>query len=164
MPQIEQLAATYSSQIFWLLLIFGAVFFIIGKGMVPKVMNTVSLRDKQISDDLAAAEQARHKADEEEEAWRKRESANRAEAQAVIAKAKSEAASASEKTLAEAQVGIDAKLAAAESEVNEARNAALSEIEDVASEAARDIVQRLAGVEVANDTASAAVKEVLAHG
>ncbi|MBP6111483.1 MAG: ATPase, partial [Sphingobium sp.] len=37
MPQIAQLAATYSSQIFWLLLTFGFVFFVIGLGMVPKV-------------------------------------------------------------------------------------------------------------------------------
>ena len=55
MPQIAQLAETYSSQIFWLLVIFGFVFFVVGKGMVPKVMGTVELRDKQINDDLDAA-------------------------------------------------------------------------------------------------------------
>ena len=102
MPQIEQLAATYSSQVFWLLLIFGLVFFVIGKGMVPKVMDTVALRDKQISDDLAAAEAARNKADAEEAAWRDRENANRAEAQALVAKAKAEAAVSTEKKLAAA--------------------------------------------------------------
>ena len=37
MPQIAQLAETYASQIFWLLLIFGFVYFVIGRGMVPRV-------------------------------------------------------------------------------------------------------------------------------
>jgi F-type H+-transporting ATPase subunit b len=59
MPQIAQLAETYASQVFWLLLFFGFTFFVIGRGMVPKVMATVDLRERQISDDLAAAEAAR---------------------------------------------------------------------------------------------------------
>ena len=42
MPQIAQLADTWSSQVFWLLVFFGITFFVIGKGMVPKVMNTVA--------------------------------------------------------------------------------------------------------------------------
>ncbi len=55
MPQIAQLAATYSSQIFWMLLTFGFVFFVIGLGMVPKVQSTVAQRDQKIGDDLEAA-------------------------------------------------------------------------------------------------------------
>ena len=161
MPQIEQLAATYSSQIFWLLLIFGLVFFIVGKGMVPKVMDTVALRDKQISDDLAAAEAARNKADAEEAAWRERENANRAEAQALIAKAKAEAAVSTEKKLAAAQTGIDARLTEAEARIAEARASAAAEIEEVASEAAADIVKRLAGIEVSAAEARPAVKEAM---
>ena len=95
MPQIEQIAATLSSQVFWLLVFFGLTFLVVGLGMVPKIMGTVDLRDKQIADDLAAAQAARDAADSEEEAWRKRENDNRAAAQDVIAKAKAKAAKAS---------------------------------------------------------------------
>ena len=35
MPQIAQLAETWSSQVFWLLVFFGITFFVIGRGMVP---------------------------------------------------------------------------------------------------------------------------------
>ncbi|MFN5820814.1 MAG: ATPase, partial [Novosphingobium sp.] len=56
MPQIAQLAETWSSQIFWMLIFFGFIFFVIGRGMVPKVMATVETRDRQIASDLAAAE------------------------------------------------------------------------------------------------------------
>ena len=86
MPQIAQLAETYSSQIFWLLVIFGLVFFIVGRGMVPRVMQTVELRDQQIADDLAAAQAARDAADQQEAAWRSRENADRAQAQALVAR------------------------------------------------------------------------------
>ena len=80
MPQIAQLADTWSSQVFWLLVFFGITFFVIGRGMVPKVMETVAQRDGQIAADLAAAKAARDAADEQEEAWRVRENENRAAA------------------------------------------------------------------------------------
>lgn len=163
MPQIAQLAETYSSQIFWLLVFFGIVFVFVGRGMVPKVMDTVAQRDQQISADLAAATAARAKADEEEEAWRVRENDNRAAAQAIVAQAKAEAADRNEKKLAAAQKRLDTKLAKAEQEISVARDAALAEVEGVAAEAAQDIVQRLAGVTVTAAAAKTAVKKALSH-
>ncbi|MEE4199078.1 F0F1 ATP synthase subunit B family protein [Erythrobacter sp.] len=164
MPQIAQLAETYFSQIFWLLVFFGITFFLIGRGMVPKVMGTVQLRDKQIADDLAAARAARDAADDQEEAWRERENANRAKAQALIAEAKAKGAAASEEKLATAQGRFDEQLAEAEAEIDAARASAMTEIETVATEAAQDIVARLAGAKVDKRTARSAVKKELAHG
>ncbi len=164
MPQIAQLAETYASQLFWLLIFFGFTFFVIGRGMVPKVLATVEARDSQIAADLAAAQAARDEADRQEEAWRLRENANRADAQAVIAKGKADAAGKTEQRLAKAQTKIDARLAEAETRIAGARDTAMSEIEAVAAEAAQDIVQRLAGVTVARPAAAKAVKEALANG
>ena len=164
MPQIAQLAETWSSQVFWLLVFFGITFFVIGRGMVPSVMSTVEDRNKSISDDLVAAKAARDQADREEEAWRKRENENRANAQGVVAKAKSDAAAASEAGLASAQQGIDARLAEAETRIDAARDKAMDEIESVAAEATQDIVARLAGISVSEAEAKRSVKEALAHG
>ncbi|SRR5690554_3834052 len=164
MPQIAQLAETYSSQIFWMLIIFGLVFLVVGRGMVPKVMDTVGQRDSQIAQDLAAAQAARDAADAQESAWRQRENENRAQAQALVNSAKAEAAADTEKQLAAAQKQIDAGLEEAELAISQARQSAAAEIEAVAGEAARDIVVRLAGIEVEPRVAQAAVKEVMSHG
>ncbi len=161
MPQIAQLAETYASLIFWLLIFFGFTFFVVGRGMVPKVLATVGQRDQQIADDLAAAQAARDKADAEEEAWRVRENENRAAAQKLVAEAKAEAAKKSEKTIAAAQKRLDGKLAEAEQRIAAARAEAMAEVETVASEAAQDIVARLAGVKVTGPAAAKAVKEAL---
>lgn len=163
MPQIAQLAETYSSQVFWLLVFFGFTFFVIGRGMVPKVMDTVNLRDKQIADDLAAAQAARDAADEQEEAWRVRENENRAKAQEIVAKAKADAAAKSEKKLAAAQKRLDKKLDEAEARIETARGEALAEVETVAADAAQDIVSRLAGVKITKPAAAKAVKAAM-HG
>lgn len=164
MPQIEQLATTYASQVFWLLVFFGIIFFVIGRGMVPKVIATMDGRDKQIADDLAAAEAARAAADAEEESWRVQANKQRAEAQALIVAAKADAAKATEATLAVATARIDETLASAEARIAAARAAALGEVEGVAAEAAQDIASRIAGLSISADEAQAAVKGVLAHG
>jgi F-type H+-transporting ATPase subunit b len=164
MPQIAQLADTYASQVFWLLIFFGFTFFVIGMGMVPKIMGTVEMRDAQISGDLAAAQAARDAATAQEEAWKKREADSRAAAQGLIAEAKAKAAKEAEAKLAAAQAAIDARIAEAEAEISAARSSAMAEIEGVAAEAAQDIVARLAGAKVDKRTARTAVKEALAHG
>ncbi|HUD30394.1 MAG TPA: ATPase [Novosphingobium sp.] len=164
MPQIAQLGEFYSSQIFWLLIFFGITFFVVGRGMVPKVMDTVASRDKQIADDLKAAEAARAQADSEEAAWRARENANRAQAQGLIADARAKGAAATADRLAAAQGRIDAQIAAAETRIAEARRSAAAEIETVAADATREIVSRIAGLSLDDAAVRGAVKENLVHG
>lgn len=164
MPQIAQLAGTYSSQIFWLLLTFGFVFVVIGLGMVPKVQSTVDTRDKKISDDLAAAKATFARADEMEEDWRARENASRAEAQAIINEAKHQATLATEAKLHDADRLIANKIHAAEAAVAQARSNAMTQIEAVAAEAAADMAMRVAGTSVTPASAAEAVKVALTHG
>ena len=161
MPQIAQLSETFAGQVFWSLIFFGLVFFIIGRGMVPKVMATVESRDRQIATDLAAAEAARKAADAEEEAWRVQANARRAEAQALIAKAKAEAATATEARLSQTNARLDTRISEAEARIAEARQGALGEIEDVAAEATREIADRVAGLKLDARSAKSAVKEAL---
>ena len=79
MPQLNQLADVALSQLFWLLLVLGLIYFGIGKGMLPKIQSTVDLREKKIAEDHAAAEAARAAADQSEASYRERMDVSRAE-------------------------------------------------------------------------------------
>lgn len=163
MPQIEQIAATYASQLFWLLLTFGLTFAIVGLGIVPKVTSTMDARDKSVADDLTAAEAARRTADAAEETWRAEENAAREAARKRLAEARAQGQVQTDAALAQANAGIEAKVTAAEAQIAQATAAAASEIESVAVDAARDIVARLSGVQVTAAEAGQAVKAAL-HG
>ena len=163
MPQIAQLAETYASQAFWLVLIFGFVFFVVGLGMVPKVQSTVDARDKQIADDLAIAKAAFAKADDLEAEHRTKDAETRAAAHAVLGEAKTNAARATEKHVAAADVQIGSRVTAAEARIADATKAALADIETVAAEAAQDMVARIAGLNASPAQAQQAVKAALAH-
>ena len=165
MPQISHFAESWyaASQIFWVLLTFGFVFFVIGRGMLPKIEATVDARDRKVADDLAAAKAAHAAADGLEESYRQQSDASRAAAQKAVTDAKDKAAKDAEKRLAKVDAELAGKLAAAESEIGAARTSAMAEIEAVAAEAAGDLVAKLSGVKVAAADAKAAVKAVL-HG
>ena len=161
MPQLNQLPEIWWSQLFWLVVVFGFIFFVIGRGMVPKIQGTVDLREKKISSDLEAAQAARHAADETEAAWRARMDAARAEAAKVSNEAKQASAKDTEAKVRAAADKLNVKVEAAQAKIREAVDKARSEIEAVAAEAASEMVSRLTGKTVDQKEAAEAVKAEL---
>ena len=56
MPQLSQLSEVYLSQFLWLAIALGFIFFVIARGMVPKIQATVDAREQRIAGDLEAAQ------------------------------------------------------------------------------------------------------------
>jgi F-type H+-transporting ATPase subunit b len=163
MPQINQLPDIFFSQLFWLLIVFGIIYFWIGRGMVPKIQSVVEDRDKKIANDLAAAQRAREQAEASEEAYRERIDASRSEALKLAQEAKHQAALDTEKKLKAVDAKIGRKVAEAETKIRAAAEAARRELEPVAAVAASQLVFKLTGQKVAAKDAEPAVKAVL-HG
>jgi F-type H+-transporting ATPase subunit b len=164
MPQIDQISEIFASQLFWLVVTFGLLYFVVGRGMLPKIEATVDLRDKQIAGDLAEAESARASAEALEAANRERADANRAEALKVTGAAKEAAAREGEARLKATDAEASVRVEAAEARIRAASDAAQGEIANVAAEAAQDIVSRLTGKNVSRDAAADAVRAALANG
>ena len=163
MPQINQLPVIFFSQLFWLLLVFGIIYFFIGRGMVPKIRSVVDQRDAKIADDLAAAQKAREDAEAAEAAYRERLDASRSEAMKVAQDAKQKAALETEKRLKAVDEQIGIRIAEAEERIRAASDDARRELEPVAAEAASELVTKLTGQKVSAADAQPAVKAVL-HG
>jgi F-type H+-transporting ATPase subunit b len=161
LPQIVQLPQIFWSQLFWLLLVFGIIYFAIGRGMVPKIQSVVDDRDKKISDDLAAAQKARDDAEKVEAAYRERIEATRADAMKLAAEAKQDAAREVEKRLAVIDAEIGKRTDEAQARIRDAADKARRELEPVAAEAASQLVTKLTGKTVTAADAQPAVKAVL---
>src|SRR6185295_19265022 len=124
MPQLNQLSQVAFSQFLWLAIGLGFIFFVIARGMVPKIQATVDMRDKKIASDLEAAQAARVAADETEAAWRARMDAARAEAAKLSNDAKQASAKDTEAKVHAAADKLNAKLEKAEAKIREALDAA----------------------------------------
>ena len=163
MPQINQLPDIFVSQLFWLALVFGFIYFGIGRGMVPKIQSTVEARDKKIADDLAAAQARASEADETEEAYRERMDASRGEALKVAQEAKQQAAL-DDREAAEGGRREDRREGRRGGGADPRRGRRRPrEIEPVAAEAAQEMVAKLTGSKSSAKDAGRAVKAVL-HG
>jgi len=158
MPQLSQLSEVYLSQFLWLAIALGFIFFVIARGMVPKIQATVDAREQRIAGDLEAAQKARAAADETEADWRARMDAARAEAARIAQEAKQASALDNEAQVKAAADKLNVKIEKAEARIRDAREAARSEIEAVASEAAREMVSRLTGKTVDAKQAAEAVR------
>lgn len=163
MPQISQLSEVFFSQLFWLAVVFGIIYFVIGRGMVPRIQSVVEDRDRKIAEDLAAAQRAREQAEASEEVYRARIEASRSEALKVAQEAKHQAALDTEKKLKSVDAKIGKRVAEAEAKIRAAAESARRELEPVAAEAASELVMKLTGQKIAPKDAEPAVKAVL-HG
>ena len=161
MPQLSQLSEVYLSQFLWLAIALAFIFFVIARGMVPKIQATVEAREQRIAGDLEAAQAARAAADQTEAAWRERMDLARAEAARLSQEAKAESARETEAKVKAATDKLSVKIESAEGKIREALVAARAEIESVAADATQQMVQRMAGISVDKQDAAAAVKAEL---
>ena len=164
MPQIAQIGEIYASQLFWLAIFFGAIFVVVGLGMLPKIQSTVDKRDAQIAADLAQAATARETAERLEAGYRERMDRSRAESAQLAAEAKAAAARSTEAKVAEVDRSLVGRVEAAEARIAEARQAALAEIETVATEAAQAMAERVAGLQLDQAAVRNAVEQELTRG
>ena len=161
MPQLNQLSEVAFSQFLWLAIGLGFIFFVIARGMVPKIQATVDAREQRIAGDLEAAQKARTAADETEAAWRARMDAARADAARLAQEAKAQSGRETETKVKAAADKINQKVESAQAQIRDAVTAARAEIEAVAVEATQEMIRRVSGVSVDKKEAAAAVKAEL---
>ena len=162
MPQFD-FANVFWSQLFWLAITFGILYFGVVKLTLPKLGRVMEDREAKVLGDLDRAEEAKKSADELEDAHKATLNKARDEARTSVAEAKAEAAKASDKKIKAADKRAEAKLEKAQAEIDAARTKALGEIEAVAAENAAAIVEKLTGDKPAAASIKKAAKAALAE-
>ena len=157
MPQINQLSTVFNSQLFWLIVVFGLIYFGIARTMIPRVRSMMDSRSERIGEEIARAEAARAVAEEAQEAWAQRLEKARAEAASVAQEARHAAARENEAMINAAVEQINLKVEAAERNIREAAAGIRAEMVGVAADATQDLVQRLTGIGIAKEDALNAV-------
>jgi F-type H+-transporting ATPase subunit b len=162
MPQFD-FANVFVPQLFWLAIFFVILYFGVVRTTLPRLGKVMDQRESTIADDLAAARDAKDRADALAEEVRMEGERHREEARGRISAAKDEAAAASAKRLAAADEKLNAKIAKAQERIAAARDEARSSVRDVAAESAQAIVAKLTGTEPARAAALAEVDLALAN-
>ena len=161
MPQLSQLSQVYLSQFLWLAVALAFIFFVIARGMVPKIQQAVESREKHIADDLEAAKLAREQAEQVETEYRERIDASRSEAMKLAQAAKQAGAKEVEERTRAIDADIAMKIGKAEAKIRKAAEEASRELDAIAVETTRELYSKLTGKTVPAAEATRAVKAVI---
>ncbi|WP_425100834.1 F0F1 ATP synthase subunit B' [Tropicibacter sp. S64] len=142
------------NQVIWLVITLVVIFFVLSRIALPRIASVLAERQGTITNDIAAAEQLKRKAEEAEAAYEKALADAKAEAQAIAQKTRDEIKGELDAALAKADEEIAAKAAESAKAIEEIRASAVQAVEDVAKDTAAAIVAALGGQ--ADDAAIAA--------
>ena len=148
LPQLD--IATWPSQLFWLVVLFGAGYLVMAKMVTPRIGAVLEERRQTVNGDLekarnASAEAAKIRADYESDL----ENA-RSEAAEYAKRAVAEATKKADDADAKIAQRLANKVAKAEAKLTEAKTSAMTNLNDVAAEAAIAAVASLAGIKASS--------------
>ena len=161
LPQLDP--TWYASQSVWMLITFCAMFLVVWRFVIPAMRATVDVRRSRIENDIRETEKLKTEAADLLKQLEQAQASVKAETQAVIARAQSEAQALMKQTESEFTDRLAAYTAQKERELTESKKAALREIAAVAGALSAEMTQKLAriavSVEETDKAVAAAMKE-----
>jgi F-type H+-transporting ATPase subunit b len=138
MPQLD--FGTFPNQIFWLIVALVVIFFVLSRVALPRIAAVLAERQGTITNDIAAAEELKQKAQDAEEAYNQALAEARVEAGKIAAEAKAEIQAELDKATAVAEAEIAAKTAESEKAIADIRAGAVDSVKAVAKDTAKEIL------------------------
>lgn len=159
MPQLD--VSTFSSQIFWLLICFGTLYYLLSRRALPRVSEILEARQDRIAADLDQAQRLRREAEATLSTYEQAMAKAQDEAHALLADAQNRLQAEAAERQAELDRQLREQLAEAEARIASARQRALAELENAAVGAAQAAAERLAGLKVSQAAAKTALRRVV---
>ncbi len=158
LPQMD--ASTYASQLFWLAVLFGILYWAMDNIFLKKLGGIIEERRNRLADDYDQAAEFKVQAEDAEKAYLAALNEARAKASAIAA----ETRAALDKEIAEMQAETEEKLSArletAEKSIAEMQAKAAEKVKDAAVETTQALVETLIDEKPTPDAVNAAIAAV----
>jgi F-type H+-transporting ATPase subunit b len=138
-------SSTFPSQLLWLAITFGGLYYVMSRIALPKVGAVIQSRKAKIARDLDDAAAMQQQADAAAAAHEKTLADARAKAQSVALEARDKLAVETEARRKALEDQLSAKLALADQQIAATRAQAMSNVESIARDAAGAIFERILG-------------------
>jgi len=158
MPQLNP--DYWISQIFWVILIFGTLYVILWKAILPKINENLENRKSQILSDLDEAQKLKNQSEKKI-----------SEYNMILSKAKQDAKKILDKTRKKINLDIENKnnqfnleiykeIENAEKEIKTLKLSSIKDINKISIETSSEIVRKMVGTEVNTSSVSAIVEDI----
>ena len=144
LPQLD--FSTWSSQIFWLVITFGLLYFVLAKFILPRIGQGINERSDRIADDLDAASRMQQEAEQAVADYERTVSQAKAKAHNIAEATRKSIDADIAKEVEEAEAEFATKQAVADERISKRRADALAQIDAVAQDTTSAIVAKLGGL------------------
>jgi F-type H+-transporting ATPase subunit b len=160
-PQLD--VSTFASQIFWLIICFGTLYYLLSQKALPRVAEILEARQDRIAADLDEAQRLRVEAEAALAQYETALAKAQAEAQTLLAESQARLQAEAAARQAELDARLAEQIATAEARIAAAKQEALKELRTTAVTVAQAATEHLAGLKVTKKAAEAALRDVLAE-
>lgn len=151
---------TYGSQLLWLAITFGALYYAMSKVIVPRIGSILETRSDRIEQDIAEAQRLKDETDGAIAAYEEALAGARAKAHGIAHMAREKAKSESDQAVAKVEAGLAENLAKAERQIAAVKVEAMASVNEIAAETAETVVKTLVGGRVTKTEINKALESV----
>lgn len=152
--------STYGSQLLWLVITFGILYYVMSKVALPRIGSILETRKDRVEQDLDEAQRLKEETDVAIASYEQALSEARSKAHGIAKTAQDEAKAEADSAIAAMEEKLGKELEAAEARISEIRTKAMAEVDDIAGDTTEAIVKALIGGKVAKGDITKALKDV----
>lgn len=150
-------AHNFVPQLVWLVIIFGALYWLMSRIALPRVADILEARQARIGGDVAAATTMQQQAAAASAAYDTKLAEAKARAQGLAQETHDKLHAETESRRHALEADLNAKLATAEQQIAETKSRAMNNVSSIARDAAATIIQHLTGKAASPEAIDAAV-------
>ena len=155
--------STYGSQLIWLAITFGLLYWLLSRVVLPRIARTLEERDTRVAGDLATAGRLKGETDAAIAAYEQALAEARTRAQRIAQGARDESKAAMDADRGRIEGDLNSRLVEAETRIAGVKTQALANVDTIANDAAGALVETLLGTGAAQAEISAAVNNAMAE-
>ena len=158
MPQLNP--EFWISQIFWLTLVFGTLYVLLSKFILPKISNNLETRKSQIVENIETAEKQREESDQKIKDYENIINEAKIEAKNIFNQAREKILKDINNKKESLKKEIDEEIKKIETEILDLKNKSPEKINKIAIETSADLIKQIIGAEINNSNISAIVGDI----
>lgn len=158
LPQLDP--TWFASQSFWLLLMFGTLYLLFSRTVLPAISNTMENRHEHIQGDLDTAQRLKAEAESVHSAYEASLEKARAKAAALYHDVEEDIKAKAEKQQAELRERLQSETELSEARIMKSKNEAMIEMTSIAAEIASEAAKKIVGIDTDIQSAQNVVKDL----
>ena len=159
MPQLD--LKYWASQSFWLIIIFLSIYLLIGRIFIPKIKNSIDMRESKIRKDLEEAKVFREEAEKKLKSYKELMETAKIDARKILSESNRSLNEEMQEKKNKIQKEIEKEIYNAENEIIKFKNESLEKVNFISEEIVSSLIKEIFGEDLNRSSIKATVSETI---